>query len=67
MVEAVVGEKRTTVGENAYCEHKAYQQKNSRRLLEFRLSKIKRNYFDRNVTKKLATVCFMTSTYRVTS
>ena len=51
MVEAVVGEKRTTVGENAYCEHKAYQQKNSRRLLEFRLSKRKRNYFDRNVTK----------------
>ena len=30
MVEAVVEEKRTVVGENAYCEHKAYQQKKTR-------------------------------------
>ena len=64
MVEAVVEENRTKVGENAYCEHKAYQ-KNSQQLLEFRLPKRKLNYFYRKVTKKLATICFMPSAYRV--
>ena len=62
MVEAVVREKRTRVGENAYCEHNAYQQKKLEKNLEIRLSKRKLNYFDRKVTKKVATISFMTST-----
>ena len=52
MVEAVVEEKRTTVGENAYCEHKAYQKITA--VIKIKVTKKKTELFlKKNYKKKL--------------